>query len=67
MWAAYRTLLERRPLATKALTAGAIMGLGDVMQQLVIERTHTPAVRPSQTTRPPALLWRGGVMVPRCG
>lgn len=43
MWAAYRTLLERRPLATKALTAGAIMGLGDAMQQLVIERTHTPA------------------------
>merc|ERR1712093_622401 len=43
MWAAYRTLLERRPLATKALTAGAIMGLGDAMQQLVIERPHFPA------------------------
>jgi len=38
MWRAYLSLLDRRPLLTKALTASALLGVGDVLGQLVLEK-----------------------------
>ncbi|KAL4855073.1 PXMP2/4 family protein 2 [Chlorella vulgaris] len=41
LWAAYLGLLERKPLATKALTAALLNGLGDAIAQKKFEKTET--------------------------
>eukprot|EP00887_Chlorella_sp_A99_P003864 scaffold11.g3864.t1 len=38
LWAGYLALLDRQPLATKAITAAALNGLGDVIAQLQFEK-----------------------------
>lgn len=41
LWAAYLALLEKRPLATKAVTAALLNGLGDVLAQLLLEKGNS--------------------------
>ncbi|KAM6323555.1 mitochondrial inner membrane protein Mpv17 [Aegotheles albertisi] len=38
LWRGWRQLLARRPGAAQALTAGALMGAGDVIAQQLVER-----------------------------
>ncbi|XP_064364240.1 protein Mpv17 isoform X2 [Dromaius novaehollandiae] len=38
LWRGYGRLLARRPRAAQALTAGALMGAGDVIAQQLVER-----------------------------
>ncbi|GAB4814665.1 hypothetical protein N2152v2_001711 [Parachlorella kessleri] len=40
LWAAYLALLDRRPLATKAVSAAVLNGLGDIIAQLGFEKGH---------------------------
>lgn len=38
LWAAYTTLLAKKPLLTKSVTAGVLNGLGDVLAQVTVDK-----------------------------
>ena len=42
LWAGYLALLERRPVATKAVTAALLNALGDVIAQAAFEKGDSP-------------------------